>query len=80
MTYAEAVKVASVFFFGGSDNCYTISDKQQALAVLRRAEGVMGAVEGADGLDDDLRHLDGQIYLRTERILRAALRYKEQSQ
>lgn len=75
VTYAEAVKlIEDVFRDGPTASVKELSD---ALAVLRRAELVMEAVEEAD-IENTIEDLGpGDLWKSTDSILRAALAFKE---
>jgi hypothetical protein len=85
MTYAEAVKIL--------DSKKGIDPREiEALAVLRRAEPLVSAVEGADMVgvksyyDDVMKQIYGDLPMREgtwdfeiDIILRTALAYKEKA-
>jgi hypothetical protein len=81
MTYADAVKRATdIWFERLKDPALPLlcAVDKEALAALRRAEGVMGAVEAIS--PDNFLNEDGEFIMGLSKaILRAALAYKEQA-
>ena len=86
MTYAEAVKRIAVWNFIpygwevplGFDD--VVAGAKEALAVLRRAEKVMRAVEDVakQDLKDDVHFMENPMVFETIYILRAALLYRNE--